>query len=202
MDDYKAKQMARAAAAAALQAANPHLVPISACKGGSLIAASKNMKVELGLAFPGVKFSIKTRRFSGGDAIDVSWIDGPTSKQVDEIIDRYSAGSFDGMTDCYNYGRNAWIEAFGDAKYVHSRRDMSDEAIGRAIRLARSKYGADVIGADVTVEAYRKGTLWNVSTSFGGWGRDNLQNLISEAAYRQCYALTKPYIKSAQLEEV
>lgn len=143
MDDYKAKQMARAAAAAALQAANPHLVPISACKGGSLIAASKNMKVELGLAFPGVKFSIKTRRFSGGDAIDISWIDGPTSKQVDEIIDRYSAGSFDGMTDCYNYGRNAWIEAFGDAKYnqraaVLDRITQAVQLLGEAAQIAGS----------------------------------------------------------------
>lgn len=199
--DYKASQMARAAAATALQAANPHLVPISACKGGSLIAASKNMKIELGRAFPGVKFSIKTRRFSGGDAIDVSWIDGPTSKQVDEIIDRYSAGSFNGMEDISEYSRNAWIEAFGDAKYVHSQRRMSDEAIAKAIRLARAKYGAEVFGDAVTVEAYRKGALWNVQFA-GGWGRENMQQLISDLAYRQCWALTKPYISAAQAEEV
>lgn len=193
--DYKASQMARAAAAAALQAANPHLVPISACKGGSLIAASKNIKIELALAFPGVKFSIKTRRFSMGDAIDVSWVDGPTSKQVDEIIDRYSAGSFNGMEDIYNYSRNAWIEAFGDAKYVHSRREMSDAAIGRAIRLVRSKYAVPA-GVDMSVEAYRKGALWSVAID--GCGRDNLQGLIGDAAYRQCYALTNPYIRKSE----
>lgn len=199
MVDYKASQMARAAAAAALQAANPHLVPISACKGGSLIAASKNMKVELALAFPGVKFSIKTRRFSGGDAIDVSWTDGPTSKQVDEIIDRYSAGSFNGMEDIYNYSRNAWIEAFGDAKYVHSRRDMSDAAIERAIRLVSSKYELPA-GVEISVAAYRKGELWRAPFD-GGWMKQNVQDLVSEAAYRQCYALTKPYIRTEQLEE-
>ena len=199
MVDYKASQVARAAAAAALQAANPHLVPISACKGGSLIAASKNMKIELALAFPGVRFSIKTRRFSGGDAIDVSWTDGPTSKQVDEIIDRYSAGSFDGMEDIYNYSRNAWIEAFGAAKYVHSRRDMSDAAIERAIRLVSSKYALPA-GVEISVAAYRKGDLWRVPFD-GGWGKQNVQDLVSEAAYRQCYALTKPYIRTEQLEE-
>ena len=132
--DYKAKQAAQAAAVAALVACNPHLVPAASCKGGSLIAAAKNIRIELGLAFPGVKFSIKSRRFSMGDAIDVSWIDGPTGAQVDEIIDRYSAGSFNGMDDSYTYSRDFWIKAFGDAKYVHSRRDMSDAAIGRAIR--------------------------------------------------------------------
>lgn len=197
--DWKAKEAAIAAGAAALQAANPHLIPVSACKGGALIAATKNMKIELGRAFPGVKFSIKSRRFSGGDAIDVSWIDGPTTKQVDEIIDRYSAGSFNGMEDIYEYrGDRCWPAAFGDAKYVHSRREMSDAAIERAIRLVRSRYQMPE-GVEVTVAAYRKGDLWRVPFD-GGWGKQNVQELISEAAYRQCYALTQPYL--AKGEEV
>lgn len=199
--DWKAKEAAKAVTVAGLVAANPHLVPISACKGGSLIAASKNIKIELALAFPGIKFSIKTRRFSGGDAIDVSWTDGPTSKQVDEIIDRYSAGSFDGMQDLYEYSRNAWTDAFGDGKYVHSRREMSDAAIGRAIRLLRSKFGAEKVGDDVTVEAYRSGALRMRPMLLGGFGCYDLSDEIGQAAYRQCYALTKPYIRSVQLTE-
>lgn len=198
--DYKAKQAAEASAVAALVACNPHLVPAASCKGGSLIAAAKNIRIELGLAFPGVKFSIKSRRFSMGDAIDVSWIDGPTSAQVDEIIDRYSAGSFNGMDDSYTYSRDFWIKAFGDAKYVHSRRDMSDAAIGRAIRLVRSKYQLPA-GVEVSVEAYRKGELWRVPFD-GGYNKQNVQDLVSEAAYRQCYALSRPYINAAQAEEV
>lgn len=198
--DYKAKQAAEAVGVAALVACNPHLVPAASCKGGSLIAATKNIKIELGLAFPGVKFSIKSRRFSMGDAIDVSWIDGPTGAQVDEIIDRYSAGSFNGMDDSYTYSRDFWIKAFGDAKYVHSRRDMSDEAISRAIRLVASKYQLPA-GVVVSVEAYRKGELWRVPFD-GGYNKQNVQDLVSEAAYRQCYALSRPYINAAQAEEV
>lgn len=198
--DYKAKQAAEAAGVAALVACNPHLVPAAICKGGSLIAATKNIKIELGLAFPGVKFSIKSRRFSMGDAIDVSWIDGPTSKQVDEIIDRYSAGSFNGMEDIYEYSRDYWIKAFGDAKYVHSQRTMSDAAIEKAIRLVRSRYELPA-GVEVSIEAYRKGSLRSVPFD-GGWQKQNVQDLISEAVYRQCYALTKPYVRNQQLEEV
>lgn len=198
--DYKAKQAAEASAVAALVACNPHLVPAASCNGGSLIAAAKNIRIELGLAFPGVKFSIKSRRFSMGDAIDVSWLDGPVSSQVDEIIDRYSAGSFNGMEDLYEYRRDFWIKAFGDAKYVHSRRDMSDEAIGRAIRLVSSKYQLPA-GVEVSVEAYRKGELWRVPFD-GGYNKQNVQDLVSEAAYRQCYALSRPYINAAQAEEV
>lgn len=188
MSDWKAKEAARAVAAAALAAANPHLVSV-AKEGDSLRAAAKNIRIELGRAFPGVKFSVKSRRFSGGDAIDVSWIDGPVSAQVDAIIDRYSAGSFNGMEDLYEYSRDAWTDAFGDAKYVHSRREMSDAAIGRAIRLVSSKYAlpADV---EVSVASYRKGALWSVPFD-GGHGKQSVQDLISWYAYRQCYALDK-----------
>lgn len=200
MADWKAKQAAEAAAVAALVACNPHLIPASSCKGGALIAAAKNIRIELGLAFPGVKFSIKSRRFSMGDAIDVSWIDGPCVSQVDEIIDRYSAGSFNGMEDLYEYSRDYWIKAFGDAKYVHSRRDMSDAAIERAIRLVSSKYAIPA-GVELSVAAYRKGELWRVPFD-GGYNKQNVQDLVSWAAYRQCYALSRPYINAAQAEEV
>lgn len=205
--DYKAKQAAEASAVAALVACNPHLIPAASCKGGSLIAAAKNIRIELGLAFPGIKFSIKSRRFSMGDAIDVSWVDGPTSKQVDEIIDRYSAGSFNGMDDSYTYSRDFWIKAFGDAKYVHSRRDMSDAAIGRAIRLVASKYAANLAELGLpnpSLEAFKRGDYRNVQLIACSWapGRDMLSDAILSAAYRQCYALSRPYINAAQAEEV
>ena len=188
MNDWKAKEAAKKVAAAALAAANPHLVSVVK-EGDSLRAAAKNIRIELGRAFPGVKFSVKSRRFSGGDAIDVSWVDGPVSKQVDAIIDRYAAGSFNGMDDSYSYVHDAWRDAFGDAKYVHSRREMSDAAIGRAIRLVSSKYALPA-GVDVSVASYRSGALWSVPFD-GGWGKQNVQDLVSFYAYRQCYALDK-----------
>lgn len=191
MSDWKAKEAARKVAAAALAAANPHLVSV-AKEGDSLRAAAKNIRIELARAFPGVKFSVKSRRFSGGDAIDVSWVDGPQSCQVDEIIGRYSAGSFNGMEDIYEYSRDAWIEAFGDAKYVHSSRSMSDAAIAKAIRLVSGKYAMPA-GVEISVKAYRSGALWSVPFD-GGWGKQNVQELISDAAYRQCYAIAKPYL--------
>jgi hypothetical protein len=199
--DYKAKQAAQAAAVAALVACNPHLVPAASCKGGSLIAAAKNIRIELGLAFPGVKFSIKSRRFSMGDAIDVSWIDGPTGAQVDEIIDRYSAGSFNGMDDSYTYSRDFWIKAFGDGKYVHSRRELSDKALASAIRTVVAKYPGNLTDLripDPSVEALKRGDYFSQPM----WGRDSLQDIIYQVAYGRTWALTKPYINAAQAEEV
>lgn len=205
MNDWKAKEAARASAAKALQAAFPGLVPASD-KVDSLNAAAKNMRIELKAAFPGVKFSVKSSRFSGGDSISVSWIDGPNGDQVDAIIDRYSAGSFDGMTDCYNYSRDAWTDAFGSAKYVSGSRAFSDKAIESAIRTVMAKYAAnlerDGIKA-VAVDDYRNNRLWNVDLLRAGYGnRGDLQSLISEVLYKRTWALTRvarPFFKSEEV---
>jgi hypothetical protein len=113
-------------------------------KNDPLNAAAKNVRIELARAFPGVKFSVKTSRFSGGDSLRVSWTDGPTSGQVDEIVGKYSAGSFDGMQDLYTYERNAWTDAFGDAKYVSVTRNYSAAAVESVLRTLRAKYPANM----------------------------------------------------------
>jgi hypothetical protein len=140
MNDWKAKEAARAAAAAALAAANPHLITI-AKEGDALRAAAKNMRIELARAFPGVKFSVKSRRFSMGDAIDVKWTDGPDGKAVDAIIDKYESGTFDAMTDCAGSIHSAWMDAFGDSRFVSGERSNSDKAIASAVRSVVAKYG-------------------------------------------------------------
>lgn len=196
MEDYKAKQAARDAAAKAVQAAYPYLVPVQSVKGGALIAAAKNIRIELARAFPEIKFSIKSRRFSGGDAIDVSWMDGPNGDQVDEILDKYSAGSFDGSEDIYRYSRDAYKDAFGDAKYIHSARQNSDKAIESALRSVLSRY--DFAG-EASVEAFRAGKLWNVYPVNGG-GNYGLQDLIYQVMSKRVWALSKAP-KAAELEE-
>lgn len=109
-DEYLARKAMRATIAKGLQDANPHLVP-----GQSCVIAAKNVRIELKAAFKGVKFFVKSESFSGGNAIRVSWTDGPTDAQVEEITNKYRAGRFDGMTDCYDYEFSYWTEAFGDA---------------------------------------------------------------------------------------
>jgi len=124
----------------ALQKQHPHLIP-----GDDLITGAKNIRIELSRQWPGIKFSVKSDRFAGGNSISVSWHDGPTSKQVDEIIDKYQHGSFDGMTDSYNYDSSTWCQAFGSAKYVSSQRTES-----KALMLAVAKN----LGFPVSPEDY------------------------------------------------
>lgn len=160
--DYAAEQQARAFAAEQLQAVNPHLVPAG---NNPLIAASKNIRIELKAKFPGVKFSIKTSRYSGGDSINIYWTDGPTTDQVESISRKYKGGHFDGMTDCYNSERNCWTDAFGDAMYVFAKREYSDLMVGRVMnRVCRHLGGLAIVP---TVEDYRKGRIWSLRTSGG-----------------------------------
>lgn len=128
---YQARNRAEATelqrAVAALQQQHPELIDARTAKGGALIAAAKNLRTQLRKAFPGVKFSITTDRFAGGDALRVSWTDGPAADRVMDIASHYKAGHFDGYSDSYEYSRTAWTEAFGDAKYVSCSRDYSPQ---------------------------------------------------------------------------
>lgn len=145
-------------------------------QGDGPVVAAKNLRKLLKDAFPGIKFSVRSRSFAGGNAIDVEWTDGPTSGQVDAIADRFEAGKFDGMTDYYNYEPEAWNTIFGSTKYMTTRRNYSDALIGKAIAELAEEYAP---AAAPTVEDYRAGNARNVSPIEGGaYGRDNWQSLI------------------------
>lgn len=194
--DYMAQQAARASAAKAMQAAFPKMVAVSD-KVDALVAAAKNIRIQLAAAFPEIKFSVKSERYSGGDSIRVGWIDGPTSKQVDEIIQRYRAGSFNSSDDSYDYQRDAWTDAFGDAKYIFSSRSNSDKAIESALRTIFSQYGFDGAAKPSAAE-FRAGRLSGVRPE-GGCPYD-LQSLVHQVASARTWALRKAP-KVAELEE-
>jgi hypothetical protein len=94
----------------------------------SLITACKNIRQELKIVFPGIKFSVRSERFSGGDSITISYNDGALTKEVESITDKYQEGNFDSMEDIYNYSNNPFNDFFGGAKYVHANRHLSKES--------------------------------------------------------------------------
>lgn len=88
-------------------------------------AAAKAIKAELKAAFPTVKFSVSSDSFSMGDAVRVSWIDGPTTTAVRELTEKYQYGNFNGMEDIYEYDNH--IEGLPQTKYVTVSREKSEE---------------------------------------------------------------------------
>lgn len=181
---YEAKQAARATAAEALIASFPKLIPVAG--GKALTTAAKNIRIELKAAFPGVKFSVRTESFSMGDAIRVSWTDGPTTAMVDAIVDKYQAGSFNGMEDIYEYSRSAWTDAFGDAKYVSTSRERSDKATASALRTLAAKNIEELEGVDLSLEAYKAGKLSSVRV----WG-DWVTTLVYQIAAKRTWSVPK-----------
>jgi hypothetical protein len=125
-EEQKAKAEKFAADVAALRADRKysHLAQIQKGEYKSAAFAAANLRQELKDAFPGVKFSVRSSSFSGGDSIDVGWNCGPTTAEVRRIADKYRAGSFDGMDDLYTYESRAWTTVFGDAKYVSCQRSV------------------------------------------------------------------------------
>lgn len=97
--------------------------------------AAKDIRKELKAAFPGCKFRVTSKIFAGGDSVRIEWTNGPTTKAVREITDKYQGGSFDGMTDMYTYNRSNEVE--NTAKYVHVTRDISEQA--KAIKFQELK---------------------------------------------------------------
>ena len=81
--------------------------------------------------FPGVKFSVRSKSYSGGASVHVSWTDGPTAKMVDKVAGEFSGASFDGMIDLKSYHAsefNGELVHFG-ADFVFTRREYTDARI-------------------------------------------------------------------------
>jgi len=78
--------------------------------------AAKNIRIDLKTKFgAGVKFSVKQH----GGSIRVSCDDKSISRnEIKNVVTRYESGSFDSMSDCYNYKQDAFADVFGNAKYV------------------------------------------------------------------------------------
>lgn len=98
---------------------------------GAAIAA-KSIREELKRKFPGIKFAVTSKSYSGGNSVNVAWDMGPTGKMVDAVIGKYQYGEFDGMEDIYRYNQTICVDEKGEihdlpsAKYVFSNRHIPD----------------------------------------------------------------------------
>lgn len=94
-----------------------------------LTETARLLRETLKIEFPGVKFSVRSKSYSGGASIRCEWVDGPTSASVKAVASFYEGASFDGMIDLksYTYHTNEGGETvhYG-ADYVFTDRDYSD----------------------------------------------------------------------------
>ena len=107
--------------------------------GAALTA--KKIKERLTALYPRVRFSVTSDTFSMGNSVDIRWTDGPSSDAVNAITKQYQYGSFDGMTDSYNYSGTDPALGCDGAKYVQCHRRTSPEYHAQIVGKAEEHYG-------------------------------------------------------------
>lgn len=76
---------------------------------------AKLVRAELRAAFPGVKFSVRCGTGTASAWMNVSWADGPTTRQVGDITGRFEGRKFNGMTDSYDHQGSVLVAGEGEA---------------------------------------------------------------------------------------
>jgi hypothetical protein len=92
--------------------------------------AARNIKKELSQKYPGISFGLRSKSFSMGNSVNVSWDLGPTSQEVQSVIAKYEKGIFDGTQDLYEYDHDPARDNFrnqnGSTKYALANRHIPD----------------------------------------------------------------------------
>lgn len=140
----------------------------------SCAETAKLVRTALAARWPGVKFSVRSKTYSGGASIDVSWTDGPPQKSVETVVKEFEGADFDGMQDLKTYHDsmlNGRRVHFG-SNFVFCNRDYSVAAIEALARRTMKKYG--IRGELVIAEPTKWSGAWikNVSDLRDASGQD------------------------------
>lgn len=76
------------------------------------------LRAALKAAFPTVKFSVRSKTYSGGASISVGWTDGPSAKTVEPVAQRFAGATFDGMIDLKSHHDSTLTLPDGSTKRV------------------------------------------------------------------------------------
>lgn len=103
-------------------------------------------------AFPRTKFRVTTERGSMVSSVSVRWVDGPTVAAVDALVQVFTSGRFDGMTDGFDYKRGTdRLVMVGEqmyevgCRYVHTQRTVSADLANRCIQQIAAYFGAETV---------------------------------------------------------
>jgi len=154
---------------------------------------AKLIRKALKESFPGVKFSVRSKTYSGGASINIGYEDGPTNDMVKSVISPFEGAYFDGMIDykgsCYA-SLDGEVVSFG-ADSIFVERSASDslvnEAIDAVVADMPNNFKNDGVSFRPKLEAYRKGLLYNMQVCGGLYFENSVQamigNKVSEIYY-------------------
>lgn len=140
--------------------------------------ASTWIKAELKAAFPGVKFSCRESRGTGS-AVYVDWTDGPFESDVKDVVYKYQAGHFDGMTDCYEYGNSR--NDIPQVRFVFTKREVSRQLYQEYADLLEASQGEKILLVEKT---YPSGGTYVTMAFADGRNRDGRGDEASWVLHR------------------
>lgn len=119
---------------------------------------AENLRRELREAFPDMKFSIRYKSFSGGDAIHIRYTDGMSQDKVERIARKYAydGSNCDLMTDYFEYDRTPFNEIFGGAKFVSVCREMSEATRARLTAEVSERF-PELVGKSIERNDFLRG---------------------------------------------
>lgn len=122
--------------------------------------AAKMLRAELKAAFPAIKFRVRSKNYSGGASIDVSYTDGPTHARVNEIAQKYAGASFDGMQDLKSYHSSIidGEEVHFSSDFVFVSRNLSPRFVTKLSAMIAARYG-------IELPAINDGSSWGASVA-------------------------------------
>lgn len=121
----------------------------------SAAETAKLIRTQLKANFPTTQFYVNSKTYSGGASIDISWMDGPGTKQVQAITNPFSGARFDGMQDLKEYndnyltkdGRATFDPTVGaervhfGADYIFESRSLSPDACRSIVKQLCDEHG-------------------------------------------------------------
>jgi hypothetical protein len=159
----------------------------------SVADTAKYVRKALAHNFPGVKFGVRSKSYSGGASIRVEWIDGPTEESVKRVTSRYEGADFDGSIDLKTThdtllaGPNGVRAVHFGADYIFNNRHYSDAFIQAALDTFYAEYQGNFEHdglAKPTVDDYNQGRLWNSFKFSGGFDHDFINREINSLLSR------------------
>lgn len=159
----------------------------------SCVESAKLIRKVLKESFAGVKFSVKCQHHT---TVSVSWTDGPTQGQVDNVLNVFVGSYFDGMQD-YQGTRYAMLDGVRTSfmsNYVRTNRDYSDETVQKSIDATFIKFKKNYEVAEIeklNVEEYRSGKyLHIVDPAMHNCGGESVHNDIRNNMSKRSYVMT------------
>jgi hypothetical protein len=134
--------------------------------------AAREIRKELKANFPNVKFSVKSKNYSSGNSIDVTYTDAITRDKVAAIVDKYQYGSFNGMEAIYeNTNVN---EDIPQVRHTFVNREMSEATGEHILNYIRNNYNgcenADYFSyidawGNISTQVHKLFTMWEEGQS-------------------------------------